>query len=239
MTLCSNLVRSLTSLAFFRSRIFAIILACWEFDSHLCLSFLQFLAVPFSPLLCISSLSLNLCIMHADLSSSLCWVSSILWFCHLLMCPYTDPPPTINIDDCDIPVFCTLMINGWPVRVCTTPYWMVGGWFVHYGVSVLMCAVFGDFYRMPNLELWVFPFLAHYLGSVSLASMANKCFTALWPILFLWRPEPVPYIALICDCFSLFLRQLARGETHRCCFIFHLVIFCWSLFTSHLVLEPV
>ena len=152
VTLCSNLVRSLTSLAFFRSRIFAIILTCWEFDSHLCLSFLQFLAVPFSPLLCISSLSLNLCIMHADLSSSLCWVSSILWFCHLLMCPYTDPPPTINIDNCDIPVICTLMINGWPVRVCTTPYWMVGGWFVHYGVSVLMCAVFGDFYRMPNLD---------------------------------------------------------------------------------------
>ena len=78
-----------------------------------------------------------------------------------------------------------LMINGWPVRVCTAPYWMVGGWFVHYGVSVLMCAVFGDFYRMPNLELWVFPFLAHYLGPVSLASLANKCFAASWPILFL------------------------------------------------------
>ena len=170
--------------------------------------------------------------MHADLSSSLCWVSSILWFCHLLMCPYTDPPPTINIDDCDIPVFCTLMINGWPVRVCTTPYWMVGGWFVHYGVSVLRCAIFGDFYRIPNLELWIFPFL-------SLASLAYICFATSWPILFLRRPEPVPYIALNCDCLSLFLGQLARGGTLRCYFIFHLVIFCLSLFPSLLVLEPV
>ena len=100
-----------------------------------------------------------------------------IWF-RFLFSPYTDPPATINIDDCDIPVFFTLMINGWPVRVCTTPYWMVGGWFVHYGVSVLMCAVFGDFYWMPNLELWVFPFLAHYLGPVSLASLPNKCFAA-------------------------------------------------------------
>ena len=112
------------------------------------------------------------------------------------------------------------------------PIWMVGGWFVHYGVSVLRCAIFGDFYRIPNLELWVFPFL-------SLASLAYKCFAALWPILFLRRPGPVPYFALNCDCLSLFLRQLARGGTLRCYFIFHLVIFCLSLFPSLLVLEPV
>ena len=112
------------------------------------------------------------------------------------------------------------------------PIWMVGGWFVHYGVSVLRCAIFGDFYRIPNLELWVFPFL-------SLASLAYICFATSWPILFLRRPEPVPYIALNCDCLSLFLRQLARGGTLRCYFIFHLVIFCLSLFPSLLVLEPV
>ena len=112
------------------------------------------------------------------------------------------------------------------------PIWMVGGWFVHYGVSVLRCAIFGDFYRIPNLELWIFPFL-------SLASLAYICFATSWSILFLRRPEPVPYIALNCDCLSLFLRQLARGGTLRCYFIFHLVIFCLSLFPSLLVLEPV
>ena len=176
-----------------------IILACWEFDSPLCLLFLQFLTVPFPHcnVFLLFRYTCALCTLIFLTLSAGCPLSFSFALCSCILIQIHHQQLLL------MSVISQFFVLLWSrVRRCLYvlhPIWMVGGWFVHYGVSVLRCAIFGDFYRIPNLELWIFPFL-------SLASLAYKCFAALWPILFLRRPGPVPYFALNCDCLSLFFQ---------------------------------